>query len=69
MDRKGSALDTVFMERFWRAIKYQYIYLSLSASGIDLFIEIKKWIRKYHFRAHQGITCHGMVFLLGELCS
>ena len=55
MDGKGRALDTIFIERFWRTIKYQYIYLNPSASGFDLFIGIKKWIEKYHFRAHQGI--------------
>lgn len=55
MDGKGRALDNIFIERFWRTIKYQYIYLNPSASGVDLFIGIKKWIEKYHFRAHQGI--------------
>ena len=55
MNGKRRALDTIFIEKFWRTIKYQYIYLNPSASGVDLFIGIKKWIEKYHFRAHQGI--------------
>jgi putative transposase len=55
MDGKGRALDNIYIERFWRTIKYQYIYLNPAASGIDLFIGIKKWIDKYHYKAHQGI--------------
>jgi len=55
MDGKGRALDNIYIERFWRTIKYQHIYLNPAASGIDLFIGIKKWIDKYHYKAHQGI--------------
>jgi putative transposase len=52
---KGRVLDNVFIERFWRIINYQYIYLVPNASGVDLFIGFNKWIEKYHFMAHQGI--------------
>jgi putative transposase len=55
MDGKGRALDNIYIERFWRTIKYQYIYLNPAASGIELFAGIKKWIDKYHYKAHQGI--------------
>ncbi|EQD30428.1 Integrase catalytic region, partial [mine drainage metagenome] len=27
MDGKGRALDNVYVERFWRTIKYEWIYL------------------------------------------
>ncbi len=54
-DGKGRALENIFIEKFCRAINYQKIYLNPSASGVDLFIGIKKWIKKYHFSAHQGI--------------
>jgi len=56
MDGKGRALDNIYIERFWRTIKYQYIYLNPAKSGIDLFIGIKRWIEKYHYKAHQGIN-------------
>ncbi len=56
MDGKGRALDNIYIERFWRTLKYQYIYLNPASSGIDLFIGIKKWIDKYHYKAHQGIA-------------
>ena len=55
MDGKGRALDNIYIERFWRTIKYQHIFLNPAKSGIDLFIGIKKWIEKYHYKAHQGI--------------
>lgn len=27
MDGKGRCLDNVFVERFWRTVKYEYVYL------------------------------------------
>ena len=55
MDGKGRALDNIYIERFWRTIKYQHIFLNPADNGLDLFIGIKKWIDKYHYRDHQGI--------------
>lgn len=55
MDGKGRALDNIYIERFWRTIKYQDIYLKSYQSGIDLYQGIKKWIDRYHNRDHQGI--------------
>ena len=55
MDGKGRALDNIYIERFWRTIKYQDIYLKSYQSGIDLYQGIKKWIDRYHYRDHQGI--------------
>ncbi len=54
-DRKGRALENIFIKKICRTINYQNIYLNPSASGVDLFIGVKKWIEKYHFRVHQGI--------------
>jgi len=55
MDGKGRALDNIYIERFWRTIKYQHIYLNPAEDGINLFKGIKKWIIKYNNKAHQGI--------------
>ena len=55
MDGKGRALDNVYIERFWRTIKYQYIHLNPAPDGISLYIGIKNWLNKYHYKAHQGI--------------
>ena len=55
MDGKGRALDNIFIERFWRTLKYQYIYLNPKDNGLDLYLGIKQWLVKYHYRKHQGI--------------
>ena len=58
MDGKGRALDNVYIERFWRTIKYQHIYLNPASDGINLYIGIKKWLERYHNKDHQGINPH-----------
>ncbi|MEM6845858.1 MAG: integrase core domain-containing protein [Bacteroidota bacterium] len=55
MDGKGRALDNIFIERFWRSIKYRYIYLFPHEDGISLYQGIAGWIEKYNSRPHQGI--------------
>lgn len=55
MDGKGRALDNIYIERFWRTIKYQHIYLNPSTDGISLYKGIMKWMIKYNNKAHQGI--------------
>ena len=36
MDGKGRALDNIWIERFWRTIKYEYIYLNPADNGTVL---------------------------------
>lgn len=55
MDGKGRATDNAFIERFFRSIKYDYIYLSPASSGIELYQGIRKYVKKYNNRKHQGI--------------
>lgn len=56
MDGKGRAKDNIWIERFWRSIKYDYIYLNPSENGRELYSGIKKYIENYNFnRHHQGI--------------
>ena len=55
MDGKGRALDNIYIERFWRTIKYQHIFLNPANNGLDLYIGIKNWLTRYHNRDHQGI--------------
>lgn len=56
MDGKGRALDNIFIERFWRTIKYQHIYLNPADDGITLYQGISHWIDKYNQKPHQGIN-------------
>jgi putative transposase len=55
MDGKGRAIDNIYIERFWRTIKYQHIYLNPASNGHVLYKGIEKWITKYNNKAHQGI--------------
>jgi putative transposase len=48
MDGKGSALDNIFIERFWRTINYQPIYLNPTQDAISLFQGISRWIDNYN---------------------
>jgi len=56
MDGKGRAIDNIFIERFWRTIKYEYIYLHPSNGGKGLYEGIEEYIRFYnHERKHTSI--------------
>lgn len=55
MDGKGRAIDNIYIERFWRTIKYQHIYLRPASNGYELFKGIEEWMTKYNNKAHQGI--------------
>jgi len=56
MDGKGRATDNSFIERFFRSIKYDYIYLNPAESGVELYQGIKKYIESYNNRKHQGVN-------------
>lgn len=47
MDGKGRALDNIYIERFWRSIKYDYVYLNPCEDGFELWKGIK-WYMDYH---------------------
>ena len=56
MDGKGRALDNVFVERFWRILKYEHIYLNPANGGIELYEGVKKYIDFYNQnRRHTSI--------------
>jgi len=43
MDGKGRATDNVFIERFWRSLKYEHIYLWPAKDAIELYRGIRKY--------------------------
>ncbi|MGC9424241.1 IS3 family transposase [Vibrio sp.] len=56
MDGKGRAIDNIFIERFWRSIKYEKIYLEPSDDGLELFGKIKDYMEFYNIRRqHQSL--------------
>ena len=55
MDGKGRALDNIYIERFWRTVKYQHVFLNPAGDGLSLYKGLNKWIDLYNNKAHQGI--------------
>ena len=53
---KGRWIDNVFIERFWRNIKYEKIYPEPSEDGLELFAKIKCYMEFYNTRRpHQSL--------------
>lgn len=52
MDGKGRALDNVYIERFWKSIKYDHIYLNPSQDGFDLMKGIQGYMGYYNQKVH-----------------
>jgi putative transposase len=56
MDGKGRAIDNIFIERFWRTVKRDYVYLHPVDNGRDLYLGLKGFMDKYNNnKPHQGI--------------
>lgn len=56
MDGKGRAIDNIFIERFWRSLKYEKIYIEPSDDGIELYGKIKEYMEFYNTkRNHQSL--------------
>lgn len=56
MDGKGRATDNIFIERLWRSLKYEDIYLNAYEDGMDVYQGVKKWFRFYNeIRRHSSI--------------
>lgn len=52
----GKAKDNIWIERFWKSIKYEYIYLSPAETVVELREGISKYMNHYNFqRRLQGI--------------
>ena len=50
MDGKGRALDNVYIERFWRTIKYDNYYLKDYRNGTHLIEGTSSFMKKYNYR-------------------
>jgi putative transposase len=56
MDGKGRATDNIYIERFWRSIKYDYVYLHPANDGLELYNGINQQMDYYNnYQKHQGI--------------
>lgn len=60
MDGKGRCLDNVFVERLWRSLKYECVYLHAWETGSQAKAGIAHWMSFYNRQrphtAHRGLT-------------
>jgi putative transposase len=57
MDGRGRWMDNVFIERLWRSLKYEDVYLKGYVDGRDAQRGIASWIAFYNEqRPHQALT-------------
>jgi putative transposase len=56
MDGKGRATDNIFIERLWRTVKYEDIYLYAYENGLELYQGLKRFFAFYNkHRRHSSI--------------
>lgn len=56
MDGKGRALDNVYVERLWRSVKYENIYIKCYENMIELKEGVKRYFTFYNSRRfHQSL--------------
>lgn len=52
MDGKGRATDNIWIERFWKSIKYGYIYLNPCDNRTELLEGVARYINYYNTKTH-----------------
>lgn len=56
MDGKGRAIDNIFVERLWRSVKYEYLYLQRPETCQQLYEGLQKYFSFYNNeRLHQSL--------------
>jgi putative transposase len=52
MDGKGRATDNIWIERFWKSIKHDYVYLNPAEDGFELYQGIDEYMLYYNEKTH-----------------
>jgi len=56
MDGRGRVTDNIFIERLWRSVKYEEIYLKDHTTAADVTTGLTSWFDLYtHRRPHQAL--------------
>jgi len=56
MDGRGRATDNIFIERLWRTVKWDYVYICPANDGTELYQGLNKFFEYYNnVKTHQGI--------------
>jgi putative transposase len=59
MDGKGRWIDNVFIERLWRSVKYEEVYLHGYANGTEARTSLSRYFSFYNTRrSHQALEYH-----------
>ena len=57
MDHRGRCFDNIFIERLWRSLKYEKIYINELITPRDVRIAVKEYFDFYnHKRPHQSLN-------------
>jgi putative transposase len=57
MEGKGSCMDNIFIERLWRSVKYEKIFLVEFEAVPELLSGLKNYFEFYNFeRPHQSLV-------------
>jgi putative transposase len=56
MDGKGRWLDNIFVERLWRSVKYEDIYLRAYETPAALRAGLERYFRFYNSRRHAALN-------------
>ena len=57
MDGKGRCIDNIFIERLWKSVKYECVYLHAFEDGVQLYEGLKKYFDFYNReRFHQSLN-------------
>jgi len=52
MDGRGRVLDNIFIERLWRSLKYEDVYLHNYENPADLHVGLEKYFQFYNYERH-----------------
>ena len=56
MDGRGRYQDNIFVERLWRTVKYEEVYLKAYASGLEACLGLREYFQFYNERRpHQAM--------------
>jgi putative transposase len=56
MDGKGRAIDNIFVERLWKSVKYECVYLHAYEDGVKLYKGLQQYFCFYNTeRLHQSL--------------
>jgi len=57
MDGRGRWMDNVFIERLWRSLKYECVYIHAFETGSELRAGLTRWIGYYNTdRPHSALA-------------